>query len=350
MIPDSTSAAMPATSALSDWRLAMAQAVREPAELLAMLGLDNDRELLAAAGRAAALFPLRVPRAYIARMRPGDRNDPLLRQVLPVDAEFFNPAGFTSDPVGDLPAMVSPGLLHKYHGRALLVSTGACAIHCRYCFRREFPYTDANPKKDNWADALQYLEKDTSIEELILSGGDPLTLGNKVLADLLERLTSIPHLRRLRIHSRLAIVLPERIDMELAALLAGSRLQIIHVTHANHAQEIDGTVRAAISRLRGGNTLIFNQAVLLKEINDTADTQIALAEALIDAGIVPYYLHMPDAVKGARHFDIDEFQALTLYAEMQQRLPGYMLPRLVREIPGAPAKVGLVADISMESI
>jgi EF-P beta-lysylation protein EpmB len=341
---------MPATSALPDWRLAMAQAVREPAELLAMLGLDCDDELLAAARRAATLFPLRVPRGYLARMRPGDRDDPLLRQVLPVEAEFFNPAGFTADPVGDLPAMVSPGLLHKYQGRALLVSTGACAIHCRYCFRREFPYTDANPKKDNWTEALQYLEKDTSIEELILSGGDPLTLSNSVLADLLERLAAIPHLRRLRIHSRLAIVLPERIDAELVALLARSRLQIIHVIHANHANEIDDTVRAAVSRLRDGNTLVFNQAVLLTGINDTVDAQIALTETLINAGIVPYYLHMPDAVRGAHHFDIDEPRALALYADMQQRLPGYMLPRLVREIPGAPAKISLPLIQTLESL
>lgn len=334
MIPD----AMPKMKSVTGWGEALARAVRDPAELLNLLGLDDDTGRLEAARRAAALFPLRVPRSYIARMRLRDPDDPLLRQVLPLDAEFNNPPDFVADPVGDLRAMVSPGLLQKYAGRALLVATGACAIHCRYCFRREFPYQAANPKKSNWTDALAHLARDTSLRELILSGGDPLTLTNAALSDLLEQVKKIPHIRRLRIHSRLPVVLPERIDDELLKVLGNSGKKIIHVIHANHAQEIDACVRDAIVQLGKSGALILNQAVLLKGVNDSVEPQVELADTLVDAGVIPYYLHMLDPVKGAHHFDVDEAHALRLVAELQRRLPGYMVPRLVREIAGNPSK------------
>lgn len=334
MIPDE----MPKMKSVTGWGESLARAVRDPAELLNILGLDDDADRLEAARRAAALFPLRVPRSYIARMRLRDPEDPLLRQVLPLDAELSNPPDFVADPVGDLHAMVSPGLLQKYAGRALLIVTGACAVHCRYCFRREFPYPAANPKKDGWALALAHLARDTSLRELILSGGDPLTLANAALGDLLEQIERIPHIKRLRIHSRLPVVLPERIDDGLLKVLGDSGKKIIHVIHANHAREIDACVREAIAKLRESGALVLNQAVLLKGVNDSVEAQLELADTLVDADVIPYYLHMLDPVKGAHHFEVDEARALCLIAELQRRLPGYMVPRLVREIAGNPSK------------
>lgn len=344
MIPDSVYAAKSVTG----WRQALAQAVRDPAELLKILRLDGDAGRLAAARRASALFPLRVPRGYVARMRLGDPEDPLLRQVLPLDAEFNNPPDFVADPVGDLQAMVSPGLLQKYAGRALLVTTGACAIHCRYCFRREFPYQEANPKKDGWTTALNHLARDTSLHELILSGGDPLTLTNSALGALLEQIDKIPHIKRLRIHSRLPVVLPERIDDELLELLSNCGKRIIHVIHANHGREIDASVEQAVVRLRESGGLLLNQAVLLKGVNDSVAAQMELADALVEAGVIPYYLHMLDPVKGAHHFKVDEASAVHLIAELQCKLPGYMIPRLVREIAGHPSKTLLHAPMSQQ--
>lgn len=342
MIPD----AMPKMKSVTSWRESLARAVRDPAELLKILKLDDDTNRLEAARRAAALFPLRVPRGYIARMRLGDPADPLLRQVLPLDVEFNNPADFVTDPVGDLRAMVSPGLLQKYAGRALLITTGACAIHCRYCFRREFPYETANPKKDGWTKALDHLSRDTSLQELILSGGDPLTLTNEVLGDLLEEIKRIPHIKRLRIHSRLPVVLPERIDDELLKMLSNFGARIIHVIHANHAQEIDAGVREAIAKLRESGALVLNQAVLLKGVNDSIESQTDLADTLVEAGVIPYYLHMLDPVKGAHHFEVSEANATQLIAELQRQLPGYMVPRLVREIAGNPSKTLLPLSVS----
>ncbi|HEX7028230.1 MAG TPA: EF-P beta-lysylation protein EpmB [Gammaproteobacteria bacterium] len=329
---------MPKIKSAIPWGEALAHAVRDPSELLKILKLDGDAGRLAAAHRAATLFSLRVPRGYIARMRPGDPQDPLLRQVLPLDAEFKSPPDFVADPVGDLQAMVSPGLLQKYAGRALLVVTEACAVHCRYCFRREFPYDAANPKKDRWAAAMDFIARDTSLHELILSGGDPLTLTNEALDDLLERVGKIRHIKRLRIHSRLPVVLPERIDDGLLKVLGSAGKRIVHVIHANHAQEIDDSVRTAIAKLRNLGEIVLNQAVLLKGVNDTLAAQIELAEALVEAGVVPYYLHMLDPVKGAHHFEVNEEYAVRLATELQHNLPGYMVPRLVREIPGRPSK------------
>jgi EF-P beta-lysylation protein EpmB len=327
--------------ALPDWKQSLAQAVRDPDTLLRQLDLADRPGLLARARRAARLFPLRAPQSYIRRMRRADPADPLLRQVLPLGRELEKVAGFTGDPVGDLRAMVTPGLLHKYPGRALLVATGACAIHCRYCFRREFPYAEAGARQPQWRAAMDYLKNDPSIKELILSGGDPLTLTNPILEQLIDYCEAIPHLKRLRIHSRLPVVLPERIEPGLCRLFERTRLQVIHVIHANHPREIDRTVGEAVGRLGAGAGMVLNQAVMLKDINDSADTQKALCEALVDIGIVPYYLHQLDPVAGAHHFEVDDAGALSIMSELQNSLPGYMVPKLVREHAGEPSKTPL---------
>lgn len=318
------------------WQQALAEAINDPLELLNLLELPSDT--LSLSRHAAHQFPLRVPRSYVARMRKGDPTDPLLRQILPIGAEELESAGFHSDPVGDLNAMPVPGVLHKYHGRVLLITTGACGIHCRYCFRRHFPYGDANPAPAAWRLALDYIAADPTITEVILSGGDPLALPDQRLAELAGQLGAIPHIKRLRIHSRLPIVLPERIDAALLAWLGASPLQKVMVVHANHPNEIgDDTVRA-LRCLQGCGVTVLNQAVLLRGINDDTDILSALSETLFAAGVLPYYLHLLDKVQGAAHFDVSEMRAAAILKTLQNRLPGYLVPRLVREIAGAPAK------------
>jgi EF-P beta-lysylation protein EpmB len=321
----------------SSWQRALAEAISDPAELLALLELP--RELLPACREAGRGFALRVPRGYAARMAHGDPDDPLLRQVLPLAAELESADGFTADPVGDLKAMAVPGVLHKYQGRVLLVATGACAVHCRYCFRRHFPYGEANPAPEAWRRALDYITADASITEVILSGGDPLVLPDARLSALAARLAAIPHLRRLRLHTRLPVVLPERVDEALLRWLKETPLQTVIVVHANHPREIDAAARRALAALKDSGPTVLNQAVLLRGVNDNAGVLAALSEALFDAGVLPYYLHLLDKVQGAAHFEVGEAQALELLTALQARLPGYLVPRLVRESPGAPAKV-----------
>lgn len=321
---------------LRSWQHELAHAIRDPAELLALLDLDP--VLLPAARAAAKAFPLRVPRGYAARMRRGDPADPLLRQVLPLAAELDTVAGFDRDPVGDIKAMTVPGLLHKYRGRVLLTTTGACAIHCRYCFRRHFPYDDANPARDRWQQALDYIADDASINEVILSGGDPLTLADEKLADLCRRLAAIPHLARLRFHTRLPIVLPERITLALLTAIRPTRLASVVVAHVNHANEIDDDVRRALAALKKAGHTLLNQSVLLRGVNDAAEALCELSDRLFDAGVLPYYLHLLDRVQGAAHFDVDAETAQRLHAAMHARLPGYLVPRLVREEAGRPGK------------
>ncbi len=319
------------------WQSALARAITDPAELLAAVGLGD--EWLPAARAAARLFPLRVPRGFVARMRPRDPRDPLLRQVLPLAEECLAVEGFGADPVGDLFAMVVPGVLHKYHGRVLLTATGACAVHCRYCFRRHFPYAEANPVVDQWRQALDYIAGDDSITEVILSGGDPLSLSDRRLADLTRRLDAIAHLRRLRVHTRLPIVLPERVNDELRDWLGATRLKTAVVVHANHANEIDAGVMAALAGLKASGAELLNQSVLLRGVNDSTEALMALSEKLFEAGVLPYYLHLLDKVQGAAHFEVEKAAARRLMAELNRQLPGYLVPRLVREIPGAPGKV-----------
>ncbi|MBK8182134.1 MAG: EF-P beta-lysylation protein EpmB [Candidatus Competibacteraceae bacterium] len=326
---------------VSRWQQELARAISDPAELLRELELDL--ELLPAARAAAKQFPLRVPRGFVARMRKGDPHDPLLRQVLPLAAELTPVAGFIADPVGDRSSQVAPGVLHKYQGRALLVVTGACAIHCRYCFRREFPYGEIHAGVEEWRPALNYLARDSSIHEVILSGGDPLSLSDRRLEALLAALEQIPHLRRLRIHSRQPIALPERVDAGLLETLSGAKLPLVLVIHANHPREIDDEVRAALERLEQIGVTLLNQSVLLSGVNDEIPTLVELSEALFAARVLPYYLHLLDRVRGAAHYEVDEIKASTIITQLQQRLPGYLVPRLVREEPGQSAKTPIWA-------
>lgn len=313
-----------------------AEAIRDPKELLQVLQLDA--ELLPGAQAAARLFPMRVPDDFVARIAPGDPADPLLRQVLPQAAELESVPGFVADPLDEHRASVAPGVLHKYPGRALLIVTGACAVHCRYCFRREFPYADHHAGVDAWQPALAYLAGDSSLREVILSGGDPLTLSNPRLGRLLAALDGIVHLQRLRIHSRAPVVLPARIDDELLETLAQTRLRRVAVIHANHPREIDDTVAAALRRLGSAGVTLFNQSVLLRGVNDAPEILAELSEALFAAGVTPYYLHLLDPVRGAAHFAVKESDALAIMEALRQRLPGYLAPRLVREQPGQLAK------------
>lgn len=318
------------------WQRLLANAITDPAELLAELELDPG--LLPAARLAARAFPLRVPRGFVHRMRRRDPGDALLRQVLPLGDELQPVVGFGSDPVGDLASRTASGVLQKYAGRALLIATGACGVHCRYCFRRHFPYGTENASTQGWSEALDALRVDPSISEVILSGGDPLSLSDRRLADLATALEEIPHLRRLRIHTRQVVVLPERVDDSLLEWLHRTRLQKIVVLHVNHANEIDAGVRSACARLRTAGVQLLNQSVLLAGVNDATDTLAALSESLFDAGVLPYYLHMLDRVQGAAHFEVEETRARALLQALQARLPGYLVPKLVREIPGAASK------------
>ncbi len=318
------------------WQKELARAITDPAELLERLGLDKN--LLPAARAAVRLFPLKAPQGFVARMRRGDPHDPLLRQVLPLGQECLTAEGFVADPVGDLAAQVAPGVLHKYPGRVLLTATGACAVHCRYCFRRHFPYGDANPVADQWRAALGYIASDNSINEVILSGGDPLVLSDQKLASFTQQLAEISHVTRLRVHTRLPIVLPERVDDALLTWLNATRLKTVIVVHTNHVNEVDAGVRAALARLKQTNATLLNQSVLLRGVNDNVEALAALSEALFSANVLPYYLHMLDKVQGAAHFEVDETIARGLMAQLNTRLPGYLVPRLVREIPGAPGK------------
>jgi EF-P beta-lysylation protein EpmB len=274
-------------------------------------------------------------------MRHGDYDDPLLRQVLPAAAELNNPDGFDSDPLAEAAAYRAPGLLQKYQRRVLLMATASCGVHCRYCFRREYPYADSVSDMHRWQRALSSIAADTEIEEVILSGGDPLLLGNDRLGDLLRRLSAISHINRLRIHTRQPIVLPARIDDPLCGLLRNQRWRVVMVLHANHANEIDAEVQSACARLRDAGVTLLSQSVLLAGVNDNAEALCALSRSLDSAGVLPYYLHQLDRVRGASHFAVDDARALALHRQMLAGLPGYLVPRLVREVPGADSKLPL---------
>lgn len=318
------------------WQQVLAEAITDPGELLKVLGLDQSS--LASSLAAASKFPLRVPRGFVARMRYGDPADPLLLQVLPTAAELLPQPGYVDDPVGDLASRQVPGLLQKYPGRALLIATGACAVHCRYCFRRHFPYSDETASNQAWQPALDHLAVASDVQEVILSGGDPFSLSDRRLKQLTNELEKVPHIRRLRIHTRQPVVLPERVDSGLLDWLNGVRLQKVIVLHVNHAREIDATVAKACRDLKGTGAMLLNQSVLLAGVNDSADTLASLSEALIAAGVLPYYLHVLDRVCGASHFDVQESVACGLIEQLVARLPGYLVPKLVREVPGMPSK------------
>lgn len=318
-----------------DWRELWRTAYTDAAELLRAVGLADQADQLPPGD---AGFGLRVPRGFVARMRHGDPRDPLLLQVLPQLAELDQVPGFVADAVGDLAAREAQGVLHKYHGRALLIASGSCAINCRYCFRRHFPYGDEMAAAGQWRQALEHLRRDPTITELILSGGDPLALSTAKLEELGRGLAELPQVTRLRIHTRLPVVLPERVDRALLAWLGALPLQKVVVLHANHASEFDAAVDAACAGLRAAGVTLLNQSVLLRNVNDDADALVALSERLFAAGVLPYYLHQLDRVQGAAHFEVDDARAQTLLEQLRGRLPGYLVPKLVREVAGDASK------------
>lgn len=319
------------------WQLALQKVITDSDELLALLDLTP--QALAIDRRQA--FPLRVPRAFVARMQPGQADDPLLKQVLPVMAERRVLPGFGHDPLAEAEANKVPGLIHKYHGRVLLIVTSHCAIHCRYCFRRHFAYAANQPSRADWSQAFDYIRSDDSIREVILSGGDPLSVPDRHLQWLISQIEAIPSVSRLRIHSRLPVVVPQRITPALVAMLADSRLQVSLVLHANHAQELDDSLATALWPLRHAGIALLNQAVLLAGINDEVEALTELSERLFAIGVLPYYLHLLDRVAGATHFEVAEERVHLLRAAMLARLPGYLVPRFVREVARAESKVPL---------
>jgi EF-P beta-lysylation protein EpmB len=318
------------------WQQLWREAIVDPHELLRVLGLESQASSLLASADTG--FPMRVPRGFVARMRREDPTDPLLLQVLPGAAELIEKAGFSKDPVADLNALAAHGVLHKYAGRALLIATGSCAINCRYCFRRHFPYAEETAASNHWQSAIAHLESDASISEVILSGGDPLSLSTPKLCELSDALVRIPHIKRLRIHSRLPIVLPERVDTEFLAWLESIPLQKIVVVHSNHANEIEESVAQACADLRRAGATMLNQSVLLKGVNDSADALAALSEKLISCSVLPYYLNQLDRVTGAAHFEVDDTTAHALIAKLRDSVPGYLVPRLMRDVPGTASK------------
>ncbi len=326
----------PLNSAESNWHLALAQAVRDPDELVDLLELPD--ALREPARRAARLFPLLVPRSFLARIRRGDPHDPLLAQVLPLGIEETSVPGFGVDPVGDAAARKSPGLLHKYHGRALLVTTGACAVHCRYCFRRHYPYGDEPKRLADWESALAAIAADTSLHEVILSGGDPLMLTDARLEALCNRIGEVSHVARLRLHTRLPIVLPERVTGRLLDILHAAGPTPIVVVHATTTPANWKELVPALRRLVRGGFTVLNQAVLLRGVNDSVAAQTRLCEGLVDLGVIPYYLHQLDRVAGAAHFEVAEEEGSKLVAQLRRRLPGYAVPRYVRETAGGEFK------------
>jgi L-lysine 2,3-aminomutase len=323
-----------------DWQSQLRNVVCSAQQLLALLQLEPaDVGYSAAACRD---FALKVPLAFVRRMRVGDPSDPLLLQVLARTEELAEVPGFSRDPVGETgTANPARGIIHKYRGRALLIVSSGCAINCRYCFRRHFPYSANQNSRAEWREALAYIAGDVGISEVILSGGDPLLASDDYLAELVTLIDAIPHVRRLRIHTRLPVVIPDRVSTGLLDAVTRPGLQTVVVIHCNHANEIDSQVEQALARLAQRGITLLNQSVLLAGINDSTEALSALSERLFAAGVLPYYLHLLDPVRGAAHFDVPEPEARRLHGALTARLPGYLVPRLVREIPGADAKTML---------
>lgn len=327
------------TPAREEWLHQLADVITDPVQLLQLLRLEQHAALRAGA-EARRLFPFRVPRAFAARMLPGDPDDPLLRQVITAREEFDLAPGFSTDPLDEQHSVV-PGLLYKYQNRALMMVKGGCAVNCRYCFRRHFPYQEHQGNKTNWLRAVAYIRQHHELNEIILSGGDPLMAKDHELDELICLLEEIPHLTTLRIHSRLPVVIPARITARLCQRLAGCRLKVVLVTHINHAREIDAALCDSMTRLRNARVTLLNQSVLLRGVNDNADTLAALSEALFAAGILPYYLHVLDRVQGAAHFMVEDTQAREIMRQLLEKVSGYLVPRLAREIGGERSKTPL---------
>jgi len=316
------------------WQKQIQSAVTDPKELFLELKLDLSLiEKLFPRNDILISYPLKVPRSFIRRMQKGDINDPLLQQILPVQSEAESIPGFRDDPLGEHKLSIIPGLIHKYYGRVLVLVTSNCAINCRFCFRRFCRQEAIDLQK-----ILTYIANEQTIEEVIFSGGEPLLLENTNLENLLQEFSKISHVKRVRIHTRLPILIPDRVDHGLIKALRSSRLNLVVVVHTNHPLEISNDVLVKLRLLQSKNILLLNQSVLLKNINDNADTLIALSQRLCAAGVLPYYLHLLDKVTGAHHFSVDVITAQKIYADMTAKLPGYLLPRMVRDVEGSNAK------------
>lgn len=326
-----------------NWLKQLANGISDPAKLLEKLEIDPSpwRDGFA----ARKLFAQRVPQSFVDRMEKGNPKDPLLRQVLPLSEEFEVHEGYSSDPLEEQDNEI-PGLLHKYRNRALMIVKGGCAVNCRYCFRRHFPYQDNKSGKQAWAQSLEYIAQQPELNEVIFSGGDPLMAKDDELQWLIERIAQIPHIKRLRIHSRLPVVIPARITDELCQILRDSRLQVILVTHINHANELSSELGSQLFKLKQSGVTLLNQSVLLKDINDSVDALVDLSEALFDAGVLPYYLHVLDKVQGAAHYFVSDEEAKTIMRGVITRVSGYLVPKLTREIGGRPSKTPL--DLHLE--
>ena len=314
----------------------MRSAIRSGRELYHRLGLEA--QWTSEFKSVENDFPVFVPREFLAKIRPGDLDDPLLRQVLPIAEELVHSPGFSRDPVGDAAAQRATGLLKKYAGRALLVTTGACAVHCRYCFRRHYPYAVSTLNGRERAEVIRSLCGDDTIEEVLLSGGDPLTLSDPFLADLIDELSAIDHLRRLRIHTRVPIMIPSRITDSLVQMLSTGRLATWFVIHVNHPRELDQATLAGLNRLVQAGVPVLNQSVLLRGVNDSAEVLVELCRTLVNHRITPYYLHQLDRVAGAAHFEVPTDEGQRLMEQIRQVLPGYAVPRYVCEVAGRPYK------------
>ncbi len=324
-------------SSPTSWQQQMKSAIRDLAELRKTLELPKDLT----GESAEATFGVFAPLPFVRRMERGNPADPLLLQLLPTSLEDTSPPHFTSDPLAESDAVLGPGVLKKYTGRALFIVTGACAIHCRYCFRREFPYASNSVLGAGWDEAVATIAEDDSIEEVIFSGGDPLTVVDDRLKALVHRLGEIPHVLRLRIHTRLPIMIPDRVTNDLAAMLKATRLEVVVVIHANHANELDDEVAAAVDRLKASGATLLNQSVLLAGVNDDASTLVDLSKRLLSIGVLPYYLHQLDQVTGTSHFEVSVDRGKEIIETMRASLPGFAVPRYVQEIPGEPNKTVL---------
>jgi len=326
-----------------DWKTELSHTVNSTSELLSRLGLHVQD--LSARQQAARDFPLKVPESFVARMHYGDPKDPLLTQVLPCATELHSSEQYSSDPLKESKHNPVPGIVHKYHNRILLIVSPNCAINCRYCFRRHFPYAENRQSKQQWQQALDYIRSREEINEVIYSGGDPLAANDQFLSWLTTQIAAIDHIKRLRVHTRLPVVIPSRVDNHLLNWLTNTRFKPVVVLHINHAQEIDQSLQTAVQRLLDQGIKVLNQAVLLRGVNDNAEALVSLSERLFDCGIIPYYLHLLDPVAGASHFDIPEQQALNLYRKIQSQLSGYLVPKLVRDIPGQKnKKISMIHD------
>lgn len=311
-----------------NWQNAFSDTITTFAELAQALDLPVD-----SFDTQVGQFPLKVPRRFVQKMVKGDINDPLLKQILPTFQETVQVTGFVTDPLEEQHANPVKGIIHKYASRVLIPVTGACVVHCRYCFRQHFDYHDNLPTQNDWQAISDYINTHPAINEVILSGGDPLSLSNRRLFDIVTTLEALPQVHTIRIHTRVPVMIPERLDEPLLARLANSRCHIVMVIHANHPNEIDADTQHFLGRAKKAGVTLLNQTVLLKSINDDADVLAALNDKLWQAGVLPYYLHVLDKVAGASHFYIDDSQAVAIYWQLLAKCAGYLTPKLVRELP-----------------